>query len=157
MTKRLYRSRKEKMIAGVAGGIAQYLEIDPVFVRIAFVCLIFFHGAGIIIYFVSALIIPKEELFAAEQTVEEKQINEQERAAVKANRKASRDKYIGVILIILGAIFLADNLFIDINFENVFPLGLIGLGSWMVYNTFKKEKENELKNKNENENAEEVQ
>ena len=145
MTKRLYRSRTEKMIAGVAGGFAQYLDIDPVFIRLAFVCLIFFHGAGIIIYFVSALIIPKEEIEWAEPTVEEKQINEQERIAKKVERKASRDKYIGVILIIFGVLFLADNLFIDVNFENVFPLGLIGIGSWMVFNTFKKEKEFEVK------------
>jgi len=145
MTKRLYRSRTEKMIAGVAGGFAQYLDIDPVFIRLAFVCLIFFHGAGIIIYFVSALIIPKEEIEGTEPTVEEKQINEQERKAKKIERKVNRDKYIGAILIIFGLLFLADNLFIDVNFENVFPLGLIGIGAWMVFNTFKKEKEFEVK------------
>ncbi len=157
MTKRLYRSRKEKIIAGVAGGIAQYLEIDPVFLRIAFVCLIFFHGAGIIIYFVSALIIPKEELFLSEQPEEEKQNREIEKQVEKAKRKSYREKIVGAILIILGVIFLADNLLIDIDFENIFPLCLIALGAWMVYNTFKKDKENELKNKNANKNVNEVQ
>jgi len=157
MTKRLYRSRKEKMIAGVAGGIAEYLELDPVFVRIAFVCLIFFHGAGIIIYFVSALIIPKEELFATEQPEDEKQNRVVEKQAEKAKRKSYMEKIVGAILIILGVIFLADNLLIDIDFENIFPLVLIAIGSWMVYNTFKKEKESELKNKIENENTDEVQ
>jgi len=155
MTKRLYRSRKEKMIAGVAGGLAEYLDIDPVFVRIAFVCSIFFHGAGIIIYFVSALIIPKEELFGAEKPEEEKKNKEIDKLAEKAKRKSYREKIVGGVLIILGVIFLADNLLIDIDFENIFPLVLIAIGSWMVYNTFKKEKENELKNKNENENENE--
>lgn len=159
MTKRLYRSRKEKMIAGVAGGIAQYLDIDPVFVRIAFVCLIFLHGAGIIIYFVSALIIPKEELFEAERPEEEKQNREIEKQAEKAKRKSYREKIVGAILIILGVIFLADNLLVDIDFKNIFPLCLIAIGAWMVINTFKKEKESELKKKvqNENENVDEVQ
>lgn len=160
MTKRLYRSRKEKMIAGVAGGLAEYLDIDPVFVRIAFVCLVFFHGAGIIIYFVSALIIPKEELFGTIKPEEE--VNkEMDKLAAKARRKSYREKIVGAILIILGGIFLADNLLMDIDFENIFPLLLIAIGSWMVYNTFKKEKENELKidsaNKSENENLDEVQ
>lgn len=160
MTKRLYRSRKEKMIAGVAGGLAEYLDIDPVFVRIAFVCLVFFHGAGIIIYFVSALIIPKEELFGTFKPEEE--VNkEMDKLAAKARRKSYREKIVGAILIILGGIFLADNLLMDIDFENIFPLLLIAIGSWMVYNTFKKEKENELKNdipnKGENDNLNEVQ
>jgi len=146
MTKRLYRSRKEKMVAGVAGGIAEYLELDPVFVRIAFVCLIFFHGAGIIIYFVSALIIPKEEIFGTEKTEEEQQNNEEVKLMEKAKRKVNREKIIGGILIVLGVIFLADNLFINIDFEDIFPLMLIGIGSWMVFNTFKKEKAKELTN-----------
>ena len=150
MTKRLYRSRKEKMVAGVAGGIAEYLELDPVFVRIAFVCLIFFHGAGIIIYFVSALIIPKEEIFGTEKTEEEQKNNEEVKSMEKAKRKANREKIIGGILIVLGVIFLADNLFINIDFEDIFPLMLIGIGSWMVFNTFKKEKAKELTNNDDN-------
>ncbi|MCK9212313.1 MAG: PspC domain-containing protein [Ignavibacteriaceae bacterium] len=141
MTKRLYRSRTEKMIAGVAGGIAQYLDIDPVFVRIAFVCLVFFSGAGLIIYFVSAIIIPKEELVGTTQPAEEPEEKVKERSVEKAKRKAKREKIFGGILIVLGVIFLADNLFMNISFENIFPIVLIGVGFWMIFNTFKKEKE----------------
>lgn len=140
MTKRLYRSRTEKMIAGVAGGIAQYLDIDPVFVRIAFVSLIFFSGVGLIIYFVSAVIIPKEELVGSNQPVEEPEEKVKEKSVEKGKRKAKREKIFGGILIFLGVIFLADNLFLNITFENIFPLILIGVGFWMIFNTFKKEK-----------------
>ena len=140
MTKRLYRSRKEKMIAGVAGGIAQYLEIDPVFVRIAFVCLIFFHGAGIIIYFVSAIIIPKEELTGVPQPVEEPEEKVKAKVVEKEKRKTQREKIFGGVLILLGVIFLVDNLLINITFENIFPIILICIGGWMVFNTFQKEK-----------------
>jgi phage shock protein C len=141
MTKRLYRSRTEKMIAGVAGGIAQYLDIDPVFVRIAFVSLIFFSGVGLIIYFVSAVIIPKEELTGTNQPVEEPEEKVKEKSVEKGKRKAKREKIFGGILIFLGVIFLADNLFINITFESTFPVILIGVGFWMIFNTFKKEKE----------------
>jgi phage shock protein C len=60
--KRLVRTLNDKMFLGVAGGIAQYLDIDPVIVRIMFVLLtLLAHGWGLIIYFVMAIIMPVEE------------------------------------------------------------------------------------------------
>ncbi|MFN2136618.1 MAG: PspC domain-containing protein [Candidatus Promineifilaceae bacterium] len=59
--KRLMRSLDDKMFLGVAGGIADYVNIDPVIVRLLFVILTLFHGWGLIIYFVMALIMPQEE------------------------------------------------------------------------------------------------
>ena len=50
MDKRLYRSRKDRKLAGVCGGIAEYFKIDPVFVRVAFIVLVFCSGAGLIAY-----------------------------------------------------------------------------------------------------------
>ena len=58
-TQRLMRSRTDKVIAGVAGGIGQYLAIDPVVVRLAFVALIF-TGVGLFLYPVLWLIMPLE-------------------------------------------------------------------------------------------------
>jgi len=48
-TQRLMRSRTDKVIAGVAGGIGQYLAIDPVIVRLAIVALCF-TGVGVLLY-----------------------------------------------------------------------------------------------------------
>jgi phage shock protein C len=61
-TKRLYRSRKDRVLFGVCGGIADYFKIDPTLVRIAWVILTLIYGAGIILYIVLALIVPKEPL-----------------------------------------------------------------------------------------------
>jgi phage shock protein C len=58
-TQRLMRSRTDKVIAGVAGGIGQYLAVDPVIVRLAFVALCF-TGVGILLYPVLWLIMPLE-------------------------------------------------------------------------------------------------
>ena len=58
-TQRLMRSRTDKVIAGVAGGIGQYLAIDPVIVRLAFVALCF-TGVGVLLYPVLWLIMPVE-------------------------------------------------------------------------------------------------
>lgn len=59
--KRLVRSQDDKMFLGVASGIADYIGIDPVIVRLVFVLLTFFHGWGLILYFVMAIIMPVEE------------------------------------------------------------------------------------------------
>jgi phage shock protein C len=58
-TQRLMRSRTDKIIAGVAGGIGQYLAIDPVIVRVAFIALVF-TGVGVLLYPVLWLIMPIE-------------------------------------------------------------------------------------------------
>lgn len=60
--KRLYRSRKNRMIAGVCGGFAEYLNIDPTIVRLVIVLLaIFGVSAGFWIYLIAAIIVPNEE------------------------------------------------------------------------------------------------
>ncbi len=58
--KRLYRSKSERMIAGVCGGIAEYFFIDPVIVRAAFVLLGLMNGIGVILYIALAIITPEE-------------------------------------------------------------------------------------------------
>ncbi|MGI5836942.1 MAG: PspC domain-containing protein [Chloroflexota bacterium] len=61
--KRLYRSRDQRMIAGVAGGIAEYFDVDPTLVRIIFVLLAlpgFFPG--LLFYLILWVIIPPEPL-----------------------------------------------------------------------------------------------
>lgn len=55
--KKLYRSRKERMICGVCGGIAEYFNIDPTLIRLGLV-LLACTGSGILGYFIAAIIIP---------------------------------------------------------------------------------------------------
>jgi phage shock protein PspC (stress-responsive transcriptional regulator) len=58
--RRLYRTRDERVIAGVCGGIARYFNIDPVLVRVGAVALAFLGGAGLLAYLAAVLLIPKE-------------------------------------------------------------------------------------------------
>jgi len=57
--KRLYRSKKDKIIGGVCGGIAEYFNIDPVIVRVIAVVLAFMGGSGILAYIIAWIIIPQ--------------------------------------------------------------------------------------------------
>ena len=58
--KRLERSRSDRMLAGVCGGLARYFGIHPAFYRVGFVVLALIGGAGILIYLAAALVIPDE-------------------------------------------------------------------------------------------------
>jgi phage shock protein C len=61
-TKRLYRSRQERMLGGVCGGLADYLGLDPTVVRLIFLLLFFHGGQGLLIYLIMWLIVPEEPL-----------------------------------------------------------------------------------------------
>ncbi|MBO5229977.1 MAG: PspC domain-containing protein [Clostridia bacterium] len=61
MTRKLYRSRTDKKLLGVLGGIAKYFNIDATILRIIYVLLALFAiGSPILIYLIAALIIPEE-------------------------------------------------------------------------------------------------
>ncbi|MGM0470934.1 MAG: PspC domain-containing protein [Bacillota bacterium] len=55
---KLYRSRRDKMIAGVCGGIAEYFGIDSTIVRLIWACLFFGLGAGLLLYIICWIIVP---------------------------------------------------------------------------------------------------
>ena len=57
--KRLYRSSKHRVIAGVCGGIAEYLDVDPVVVRLIWILFTLFYGVGLLFYIIAWLIVPE--------------------------------------------------------------------------------------------------
>jgi phage shock protein C len=59
-TKRLYRIRDGRIVAGVCAGLAAYFGIDPTLVRLAFVLLTFFGGLGVLLYLGAWMVIPDE-------------------------------------------------------------------------------------------------
>ena len=60
MNKRLYKSRNDKMLGGVCGGIAEYFGIDPTLVRLGWVLFCALGGSGILAYIVAAIVIPEQ-------------------------------------------------------------------------------------------------
>lgn len=61
--KRLYRSRKNRRVAGVCSGIADFLAVDPTIVRILWVLLAMAGGPGVLLYIIMAAIVPEEPEF----------------------------------------------------------------------------------------------
>ena len=60
MEKRLYRSRTDKKLAGVCGGLGEYLNMDPTIIRLIWVLISLAAGSGLIAYLICALIIPEK-------------------------------------------------------------------------------------------------
>lgn len=114
--KRLYKSRKEKVIDGVCGGIAEYFEVDPVLVRIVFVLFFFAGGAAFLAYIVGMIIMQRRPQEGEEgqesgdaKHVDAEVISENDGKQARANPGSL---IIGLILIAIGAFFLLENLHI---------------------------------------------
>ena len=61
-TKKLYRSKKDRVFAGVCGGIGEYLGVDPTVIRLLAVIL-GFTGSGVLAYIVAAILIPENPVY----------------------------------------------------------------------------------------------
>ena len=59
-TRKLYRSRTDRKLAGVCGGLAQYFNLDATLIRVLFIVLTVLGGAGLVIYVAMWIIVPKE-------------------------------------------------------------------------------------------------
>lgn len=94
--KRLYRSRTDKVIGGVAGGLGDYLGIDPIWARIGFVLLAVTGGSGVLIYLIMWLLIP--------EAPEGYQPAESHKGSVPGIA------IVGVVLMVVGSIALANTI-----------------------------------------------
>ena len=95
---RLYRSRDDRVVAGVAGGIARYLGVDPVLVRLAVVALAIIAGSGIVAYLIAWVIIPEQPRTG--------EADYQEPRAPTAAASGQTRMIAGVALVIIGAALL---------------------------------------------------
>ncbi len=102
---RLYRSRTNKRITGLCGGIGQYLNIDPLWIRLVFAIGIFWGWPVVILYIVGSLIIPMPDSEVLTDTPEG-----EASGSVKGRAGNNAALIGGTLMILLGAYFLADNL-----------------------------------------------
>jgi phage shock protein PspC (stress-responsive transcriptional regulator) len=146
MDKKLYRSKKDSMIAGVAGGLAEYFAIDPVLIRLLFVLSVFLQGMGLLAYIILWIVVPqKKEEPAAEtaNTAPESGPEIPRSPDPEAEEKKRKRTSIGAyILIALGAFFLADNLMPNFDLADYWPVALIAVGIGLLYNATRKKNGN---------------
>lgn len=77
MKKRLTRSKTDRKILGVCGGIAEYFDIDSTLVRVGWILMTLFHGLGVLAYLICALAMPeRSDIIEAEVKSEPKEKKE---------------------------------------------------------------------------------
>jgi len=154
--KKLYRSQKDRLIAGVCGGLGEYFNLDPVLLRIIFVALTFINGSGIILYLVLAIIVPNEpaEKVAADKKGKIKEVAEEvtkgaqtvvDEVAKGAKSLASdlqekqgwfsdKRNLLGIIIILIGVAALLDQVLPTVFNWNIFwPMLIILVGIYIIF------------------------
>ena len=160
--KKLYRSRDNRMIAGVCAGLAAYFGIDPTVVRLIAVLTIFFGGAGILAYIILALVVPLESSPSMEprevirENVEEirntaEHLGQDMRTTFEKEKKEGEAKkgeymearrsgrhhgggyFVAILLIVIGVIFLLGNFISWFAWSRLWPLILIIIGLLIIF------------------------
>ncbi len=163
MEKRLYRSRSDRMLFGVCGGLAKYFGIDPTIIRIVFVLSIFLDGAGILAYIILAIVVPEEDKNPAStqdtirQNVEDIKHTAEEigkdvqSAFTSANpvKDSDEDKirrnrlvWLSLIIILIGVLLLLNNfnLIWWLQWGKLWPVIVIAVGIVIIVSVFRKKK-----------------
>jgi len=158
-TKRLYRSRRDGMIAGVCAGFAEYFDVDPSLVRLVFILIVFLGGAGLLLYLAAWLIVPENKEQTASSTYEKNQklkddvVDELRRVGTTVAEKLEdsmedfEDRperrslvFLGFSLILIGAAFLFRSFIPWIELQDLWPVLLILLGVLLLVGAARREK-----------------
>ncbi len=128
--RKLYRSRRQKVIGGVCGGFAEYTGMDASLMRVLWVLAALFNGAGIVAYLV-CLIFLRENPDVSVET--------------KSPTPPRTEMTIGLVLILVGAAFLLYNVtgfewwlpwrwhdLVHVHIREIWPILLIVLGAWIL-------------------------
>jgi phage shock protein C len=154
---KLYRSRTEKVFAGVCGGMAEYFDIDVILMRLVFLVLLI-PGVGLIAYIVLWIITPEKPVdyskFQNSSTMENKETTSEGPQGSQEQKKNEPYPYPprkpkgrgnligGLVLITLGALFLADEFIPNVSFGDLWPLILVVIGIGLLINSFSGRKNN---------------
>jgi len=159
MNKKFHRSQRDKIFAGVCGGLADYFDIDATIIRLLFILIVAFGGSGFIVYLLLWLIMPKsssEPAIITEEKVKEVAQEIRDKAEeFKENLKKEETRHIvhshdsnrrrgglfGWVLLILGLVFLFNSfapMWMRMHAFSYWPLILVFLGLVMIFNSNKK-------------------
>ncbi len=130
----LYRSQSDAYLGGVCGGIAKYLGIDSLLVRLVFVLSTLFVGAGVVLYIAALILVPEDP--------------EEELMPVDNPVKMDSTSIWGIALVGFGALLLFKQLgfsrffyFFDLPISTIWALTLIGVGAFLLYQQYEKKNE----------------
>ncbi len=147
MAKKLYRSTTDKMLGGVAGGLADYFDIDSTLVRVLFIVVVFLGGGGIIAYIILWIVVPQKPYeipknpfsqtppegetgsnFSSTENKSDSFGVSNGSVASSMTQSSNKQIWIAIVLMVIGSLLLLDNIFPRFNFDHYWPVILIGIG-----------------------------
>lgn len=153
-TNRLYRSASSRVFGGVAGGIAEYFDIDPIIIRMLFIIIALAGGGGVLVYIILWIAIPSRPLvppvynmgsgdpaspppppgvFGTDSAESKAYTAEPIPPFDSKPERSNRGGLIGgLVLITLGSIFLADRFIPRIDFGDLWPIILVVVGAVLI-------------------------
>jgi phage shock protein C len=148
VNRRLYRCRENRVLAGVAGGLAEYFELDPTLVRLLWFVSIFFGGLGLLLYIGMAIIVPIEPITADGTSVGDHAAMAADGTPlpVEGHRHAAHGEgrgtmFVGLVLVLFGGLALLGTLmpsWVDAG-RYLVPAFIIGVGALLVANAIRHE------------------
>lgn len=139
MEKKLYRSTKDKALAGVCGGLGEYFGMDAVIVRLLWAVLSLCYGVGILIYIIAAIVIPVnletslgEGDSSYSNSYNSNSSNEQYSAEEKGAGK-DNSVFLGILLIAIGAAIFVQRFVPWIDGAFIVAVGLIAMGGYFLF------------------------
>lgn len=144
MRNKLYRSRSDRMLFGVAGGMADWFDVDPSLVRLVWALLVLAGGVGLLLYIVAAIVIPEEPIGRASPgtagaatgdpaagSADDWDSRGAARRAAGAGSSGTGAMLFGVALVAVGVWFLLSK-YLEIDSDILVPGVLIALGAALV-------------------------
>jgi phage shock protein C len=145
MNRRLHRSQTESVIAGVAGGVAEYLDLDPAIVRVIWALLaIITGGVFFVLYIVMWVVVPLPDepadgVEGHAPVVGADPVSGWNAQPRRPQRRSGSGSWVfGLILIGLGLYFLAREYLPSVNFDRLWPLGLVLLGVVLLFGAIRR-------------------
>lgn len=140
MEKKLNRLRNDRVLAGVASGLARHFGTDPVIIRVLFIVLALAGGSGVLAYIVLWAIVPEEPFqfksFGESTTDATGSPTNETVDKSTTDKEATKGSVIaGGVLILLGSLFLAEEFLPSFDFSKFWPLLLIGIGVLLLVNS----------------------
>lgn len=143
MNRSLYRCRHDRRLAGVAGGLAEYFDLDPTLVRVLFFLSIFLGGMGLLLYIGMAIIVPLEPASAdAGNAAGDAAVDV---ATPEGHRHVTHDHgrwatLVGVVLILFGTLALIDRYLPALDVRHfLVPAVAIAIGALLIVNAVRRE------------------
>jgi phage shock protein C len=146
--KRLFRNTGNEVIAGVAGGIADYFNVDVTIVRILFVLAAIFGGWGLIIYIIFWIAVPrapyeqKEQSYSTEAEQPYEDVSYESTTDFSAKEKAEMERKKrgsligGLVLIVIGSFFIVERYIPRFDFNTFWPFILVVVGFIILFSGF---------------------